>query len=131
METQIAILKRVAKAGQLSQALQSMQSQVLAQLEGRLKTASMIIEQLITEKQEERSRAKNEYKNAKWKHDNRDITAVKKGLGDMRASSKLKYVSKKKALIEIVVEIEKWQARYDPSWILIIQMSSKQIDEEL
>jgi hypothetical protein len=53
------------------------------------------------------------------------------GLGDMKTFSKMKYVSKKKALVEIVEEVEKWQARYDPSWILIMQMSSKHIDEEL
>lgn len=49
----------------------------------------------------------------------------------MRVFNKIKYVSKKKALVEIVEEIEKWQARYDPSWILIMQLSSKHIDEAL
>jgi hypothetical protein len=132
VETQIGILKRIAAAGQLSKALQSMQSQVLSQLEGKLKTASLIIEQLKKEKREEKkSKAKSNPKNANWKHDDRDITTMMKGLGDMKASSKMKYVSKKKALIEIVEEIEKWQARYDPSWILIMQMSSKHIDDEL
>ncbi|PVH75201.1 hypothetical protein DL98DRAFT_658244 [Cadophora sp. DSE1049] len=132
METQIGILKRVAAAGQLSKALQTMQSQVLSQLEGRLKTASLIIEQLIAEKrEEEKARARNDPKNAKWKHDDRDITAVIKDPGGVRVKSKLKYVSKKKALREIVEEIEKWQARYDPTWILIMQMSNKSIDDEL
>ncbi|KAG4433509.1 hypothetical protein IFR05_011018 [Cadophora sp. M221] len=132
METQIGILKRIAAAGQLSKALQTMQSQVLSQLEGKLKTASLIIEQLATEKrEEEKARAKSEPKNLKWKHDDRDITAVIKDFGGMKVNSKLKYVYKKKALVEIVQEIEKWQARYDPTWILIMQMSSKNIDEEL
>ncbi|KAL5330700.1 hypothetical protein ACEPPN_000219 [Leptodophora sp. 'Broadleaf-Isolate-01'] len=132
METQIGILKRVAAAGQLSNALQTMQSQVLSQLEGKLKTASLIIEQLMTEKrEEEKVRAKSDPKDLKRKHDDRDITAGIKEFGGMRVNSKLKYVCKKKALLEIVQEIEKWQARYDPTWILIMQMSSKNIDDEL
>lgn len=126
MENQIGIMKRVAAAGGLSQKLQDVQSQVLSQLEGKLKTASLIIEQLMSEKREDEK---------KWKHDERDIVTVMRGLGDMRASKKLKYVAKKKSLYEVVDEIEKWQARYDASWILIMQMSStlasKPIDEEL
>lgn len=126
MEAQIGILKRVAAAGGLDKKLQDMQAQVLSQLEGKLKTASLIIEQLMNEKREE-EKAKKE----KWKHDERDIKTVIKGLGDMRATTKLKYVSKKKSLYEVVEDIEKWQKRYDPTWILIMQMSIKNIDEEL
>lgn len=66
VETQIGILKRVAAAGQLSKPLQSMQSQILSQLKGKRKTASLIIEQLMTEKrEEERSKAKPSPKHAK------------------------------------------------------------------
>lgn len=93
MEAQIGILKRVAAAGGLDKKLQDMQAQVLSQLEGKLKTASLIIEQLMNEKREE-----EKVKKEKWKHDERDIKTVMKGLGDMRATTKLKYVSKKKSL---------------------------------
>jgi hypothetical protein len=124
METQIEILKRVA--GGLNKRLQDMQSQVLSQLEGKLKTASLIIEQMLSEKRED-----EKVKKGKWKHDDRDIATMMKGLGDMRASKKVKYVLKKNALYQIVDEIEKWQARYDPTWILIMQMSIGNIDEEL
>ena len=51
METQIEILKRVA--GGLNKRLQDMQSQVLSQLEGKLKTASLIIDQILNEKRED------------------------------------------------------------------------------
>jgi hypothetical protein len=61
----------------------------------------------------------------------RDIATMMKGLGDVRASKKAKYVFKKSALYQIVDEIEKWQVRYDPTWILIMQMSIGNIDEEL
>jgi hypothetical protein len=50
VKTQIEILRRIAAAGQLSKELQSMQSQVLSQLEGKLKTGSWIIEQLNPKK---------------------------------------------------------------------------------
>jgi hypothetical protein len=131
VETQIGILKRVAAAGQLSKALIMMQSKVLSQLEGKLKTASLIINQLMSEKQEDKFEVKHDPKHVKLKHDDANITKMMKGLSDMRAFTKIKYVSKKTALVEIVEEIEKWQARYDPSWILIMQMSSKHIDDEL
>lgn len=124
METQIEILKRIA--GSLDKRLQDMQSQVLSQLEGKLKTASLIIEQMLSEKREIEKTKKD-----KWKHDDRDFATAIKGLGDMRASKKAKYVIKKSALYQIVDEIEKWQARYDPTWILIMQMSIGDIDESL
>jgi serine/threonine protein kinase len=124
METQIEILKRVA--GGLNKRLQDMQSQVLSQLEGKLKTASLIIEQMLSEKRED-----EKAKKGKRKHDDRDIAAMMKGLGDMKTSKKAKYVSKRSALYQIIDEIEKWQARYDPTWILIMQMSIGNIDEEL
>lgn len=49
----------------------------------------------------------------------------------MKPLKKIKYVFKRKELYEIVQDIEKWQARYDPTWILIVQMSIGGIDEEL
>ena len=103
-----------------------MQSQVLSQLEGKLKTASLIVDQMVSEKREFEKANKPERK-----HNDRDLAAMMKGLGDMTAAKKAKYVFKKTALYQIVDEIEKWQARYDPTWILIMQMSAGDIDEEL
>lgn len=120
METQIEIMKKIAPS--LNVRLQDIQSQILSQLEGKLKTASLIIEQLMTEKRDMEKH---------WKHDDRDIVTKMKGLGDMKASKKGKYVAKKNSLIRIVDDIEKWQARYDPTWILIMQMSTGVIDTEL
>jgi len=51
MEMQIEILKKVADG--LSKRLQDMQSQILSLLEGKLKTASLTIEQLMSQKREE------------------------------------------------------------------------------
>ncbi|OBT41969.1 hypothetical protein VE00_06626 [Pseudogymnoascus sp. WSF 3629] len=124
METQIVILRRIA--GSLNKKLQDMQSQVLSQLEGKLKTASLTIEQMLSEKRDF-GKAKDDKRN----HNDWDIATVMKGLGDMRASKKVRYVIKKGALYQIVDEIEKWQARFDPTWILIMQMSVGDIDEGL
>lgn len=122
IETQIEIMKRIA--GGLNQRLQDMQSQVLSRLEGKLKTASLIIEQMLNEKREVEKAQKDKHKRDDW-----DITTLKKGLEDMRATKKLKYVLKRNTLYQIVDEIEKWQARYDPTWILIMQMSIGDIDQ--
>jgi hypothetical protein len=127
MEMQIEILKKVAQAGGLSKRLQDMQSQILSLLEGKLKTASLTIDQLMSQKKEEEQTAKQNRK-----HDDRDIAIVMKGLSDMGRSKKVKYASKKKALYDIVEDIEKWQARYDPSWILIMQMATgENINEQI
>ncbi|CZR58611.1 uncharacterized protein PAC_08503 [Phialocephala subalpina] len=120
METQIEIIKKIAPS--LNVRLQDIQSQILSQLEGKLKTASLIIEQLMTEKRDMEKI---------WRHNDRDIVTKMRGLGDMKASKKGTYVAKKNSLNRIVEDIEKWQARYDPTWILIMQMSTGTIDKEL
>ena len=120
VETQIEILKRIAPG--LNQKLRDTQAHVLSQLEGKLKTASYVVDQLLCEKREEKER---------WKHEDRDLVTRMKGLGDMKASKKAKYISKKSTLYEIVGEIERWQTRFDPTWILIMQMSIGGIDKEL
>jgi hypothetical protein len=81
---------------------------------------------MLSEKRED-----EKAKKGKRKHDDPDIATMMKGLGNMRASKKAKYVFKKSALYQIVDEIEKWQARYDPTWILVMQMAIGNIDEEL
>jgi hypothetical protein len=113
-------LKRIA--GSLNQKLRDTQAHVLSQLEGKLKTASYVVDRLLSEKKKEKE---------KWKHEDHDLMTRMKGLGDMKALKKAKHVSKKTALYQIVGEIEKWQARFDPTWILIMQMSTGSIDKEL
>ena len=123
IETQIEILKGIAH--NLNKRLQNSQALVLSQLEGKLKTASLIIDQLYREKKEARKEAATNKK----LYENWDMSKVKRGLEHMTASKKLKYVYKKTTLYQIVEEIEKWQARYDPTWILIMQMSTGITDE--
>lgn len=65
------------------------------------------------------------------KDGNQDVVTMMKSLGTMRASKKAKYIFKKSTLHQVVDDIEKWQARYDPTWILIMQVSIGNIDEEL
>jgi hypothetical protein len=81
---------------------------------------------MLSEKRED-----EKVKKGKRKHDDRDLAKIMRGLGDMRVSNKAKYVFKKSELYQIIDDIEKWQARYDPNWILIMQMSIGKIDEEL
>lgn len=111
--TQIQILKRIAPV--LNKDLRDSQAQVLSQLEGKLKSASLVIEQLKDRKRKAR------------KHDERGI----KGSDGMKMFQKAKYAIKKDHLYTILDDIEKWQTRYDPTWILIMQMSIGNIDNEL
>jgi len=84
------------------------------------------MDQLIRERKED-AKAKKQL----WKHDDQAIGTMVKGFKGMKFSQKAKYVTKKNSLVQIVGEIEKWQARYDPTWILIMQMSLGKIDKEL
>jgi hypothetical protein len=127
METQIQIMKIVAP--NLNKRLWDMQAQVLSQLEGKLKTASLTIEQLLSQKRDEDKSRK--IRKDVWKHTDADIATVVKGLTGMSRSAKAKFSLKMEALYNVLDEIEKWQARYDPGWILIMQMSIGSIDAEL
>jgi hypothetical protein len=127
METQMGILKKVAP--NLDKRLQDMQSQVLSQLEGKLKTASYVIEQF---KPEKFPRVKGmKVKHGDWNHDAGNPEALTTAFSQMKPLTKSKFSMKKEALLGIVDEIEKWQARYDPSWILIMQMAVGGIDDAL
>lgn len=123
MEFQIEILKKVA--GGLPKQLQDMQSQMLSVLEGKLKTATWNIEQLMNQRKED-----EKVPTDNWKHDNQDIATKLKSLAGMGRGKKARYVSNKKALYQIVEDIEKWQARYDPTWI-IINLAIGNIDERI
>lgn len=121
METQIEIVKRIAP--NLKKDLQDIQCRVLSQLEGKLKTASLHIEQLRGEQREVEKEIR--------KHDDHEIRRALKGIAEMKALKKAKYAVKKDTLYAILDDIEKWQARYDPTWILIMQMSIGTIDNQL
>lgn len=130
MEMQIKIMTAIA--AELDKKLQDMQSQVLSQIEGKLKTASLVIEQLSSEKKAEEKKGEA---NAEWKHDDRDLATTMKDLRGMGKTKKATYVVKKNSLIAALDEIEKWQQRYDPGWILIMKMSGipiidQQLDEQ-
>jgi hypothetical protein len=127
METQMEILKKVAP--NLDKRLQDMQSQVLSRLEGKLKTASYVIEQF---KPEKFPRVKGmKVKRVDWNHDAGNPEALTTAFSQMKPLTKSKFSMEKETLLGIVDEIEKWQARYDPSWILIMQMAVGGIDEAL
>lgn len=107
----------------LDKPLQDIQSRILSQLEGKLKTATHIIDKLLTDKKEA-ARARSEPGGGA-------IASVIKDLGKMGPSRRLRYVFEKSSLYQIVDEIEKWQARYDPTWFIIMQKPITAIDDNL
>lgn len=127
METRMEILKKVAP--RLDKGLQDMQSQVLSQLEGKLKTASYIIELFKPEKFPRIKGTK--VKQGEWDHDGGNPETSTTAFSQMKPLTKSRFSMKKETLLEIVDEIEKWQARYDTSWISIMQMAVGGIDEGL
>ena len=121
METQIRLMREIS--GSLDGPLQDMQSRILSQLEGKLKTATLIIDKLLTDKKEA-GRARLEPGDGA-------IASAIQDLRKMRASRKMRYVFQKSSLYQIVDEIEKWQARYDPTWFIIMQKPITGIDKNL
>lgn len=124
MHFQIEMVKKIA--GSLDKRLQDMQCQVLSQLEGKFKTASLKVDQLLHEKGE---RAKNSRSAPELRL--QDITVVVAGRKPLKPLQKAKYALKKNELRQAVDEIEEWQARYDPSWFLIMQRPIGDIDKGL
>jgi hypothetical protein len=121
------ILKKVAP--RLDKRLQDMQSHVLSQLEGKLKTASYVIEQFKPEKFPRIKGTK--VKQGEWDHDGGNPETSTTAFSQMKPLTKSRFSMKKETPLGIVDEIEKWPARYDPSWISIMQMAVGGIDEGL
>lgn len=96
-----------------------MQSRVLSELEGKLKTATLTLDQLI----EKKARVKED--------EDRKLVERMKGLAAMTRGRKAKYAFKKGALEGIVEDLEKWQARFDPCWMLILRMESRAVGTQL
>jgi hypothetical protein len=112
-EVQITILKRIS--GSLNARYRDVQARVLSELEGKLKTATLTMDQLI----------------AGEKDKDIDIAEMSKALRKMTPMKKVKYGFKKDALEKIIEDLENWQRRFDPSWMLIIRMTDEKIDQQL
>ena len=82
-----------------------MQCHILSELEGKLKTASLTLDQLIKSREQ--------------------------GIVLMSARKKIFFAFKKDSLQVIVEDLEKWQARFDPCWMLIMRMESRFVDDQL
>jgi len=116
-EAQIKFLKSIGTT--LDDNYLQMQSLLLSELEGQLKTATFTLDQLIRENK----RAKS--------HEESNIIDRMKGLATMTPSSKTKYAFKKNSIQAVVDDLEKWQRRFDPCWMLIMRIESRSIDNEL
>ena len=119
---QIEFLKSVAYT--LRKEYRDMQSQLLSQLEGKLKTASLTMDQLLSDRRR---------KDKLDKHGNhgQDIVARLRDFSVMSPRSKWKYSWRKESIQNIVNDLDGCQSRFDPSWMLIITMSQKLIAEKL
>lgn len=121
METQIRLMKNIS--GSLDKPLLDIQSRILSQLEGKLKTATLTIDRLMKDKKEATKTRSEPGDSA--------IASMIQDIGILKPSKKLKYVFQKSSLYQIVDDIEKWQARYDPTWFIIMRKPINVIDETL
>jgi hypothetical protein len=118
-EAQINFLKKIAKT--LDPCYCDVQSRVLSELEGKLKTATLTMDQLVMHEKEKK----------KEKEKDLDIHAVTKALEKMAPRKKVKYAFQKESLESIRDDLESWQRRFDPSWMLIMRIADSLIDEQL
>jgi hypothetical protein len=121
-EAQITFLKKISHA--LDPRYRDVQSRVLSELEGKLKTATLTMDQLITYENQEREREKQKERDP-------DFPAMVKALEKMTSKKKFKYAFKKDSLEKIFDDLETWQKRFDPSWMLIMRMADSKIDAQL
>ena len=114
---QLNFLKTIAAS--LDESYLAMQSLVLSELEGKLKKATLIMKQLSAGQE--------------WidNHDVKAVAAQLKSLQTMTSTKKSLYALKKKSLEAIIDDLEKWQTRFDPSWMLLILMENPSINVEL
>jgi hypothetical protein len=112
-KAQITILMKIADT--LDAQYRDVQTRVLSEFEGKLKTATLTMDQLI----------------AGEKDKDFDFTKMAKALGKMAPMKKVKYSFKKEVLEKIIEDLESWQRRFDPSWMLIIRMTDDKIDQQL
>ncbi|PGG98754.1 hypothetical protein AJ79_08774 [Helicocarpus griseus UAMH5409] len=122
-EAQINFLKRIA--GTLEPSYCDVQSRVLSELEGKLKTATLTMDQLIMHAKEERRREVG-----KGEKD-LDVRSMTKALQRMAPRKKLKYAFDKERLESMRDDLESWQRRFDPSWMLTMRIADSLVDEQL
>lgn len=121
-ENQINFLKKISEA--LDPAYCDVQSRVLSQLEGKLKTATLTMDQLISH---ERERNKEE----KTQKQEFDMKAMTKALEKMAPRKKARYAFQKESLEAIRDDLENWQRRFDPSWMLTMLITDSLVDKQL
>jgi hypothetical protein len=109
---QITILKRIS--GSLDARYCDVQARVLSELEGKLKTATLMMDQLI----------------AGDKDKDINLAEMAKALRKMAPMKKARYAFTKEKLEKIIEDLENWQKRFDPSWMLIIRMTDEKIDQQ-
>ncbi|KAK2760027.1 hypothetical protein FQN54_002763 [Arachnomyces sp. PD_36] len=120
-EAQIKFLRNIAN--KLEPHFRDVQARVLSELEGKLKTATLLMDQLIVQEKEERKK-----KEAGKKI---DIPALSKALETMAPRKKVKYAFEKNSLESIRDDLEAWQRRFDPSWMLTMRIADSVVDQQL
>ncbi|RFU35444.1 hypothetical protein B7463_g864, partial [Scytalidium lignicola] len=121
-EAQIIFLKKISKI--LDPGYCDVQSRVLSELKGKLKKATLTIDQLILhdkKKKEDEKEQKQEF----------DMKTMTKALEKMTPGKKFRYAIEKGSLEAIRDDLENWQRRFDPSWMLTMLITDSLVDDQL
>lgn len=128
-EAQITFLKKISS--RLDPRYCDVQSRVLSELEGKLKTATLTMDQLITHHKDLQPLSKIDKDSKGKKERDPDFPKMVEALEKMHPKKKFKYAFKKDSLEKIIDDLENWQKRFDPSWMLIMRMADEKIDVQL
>lgn len=93
-----------------------MQKLVLLELQHILKTTNVMVDRYINREDENKKL---------------DISEKIEALKKMTTAKKLPYAARKKSLETVIDDLEKWQSRYDPTWVMVIKISGPIIDDQL
>lgn len=118
-EAQINFLKKISKT--LDPCFRDVQARVLSELEGKLKTATLTMDQLIVHEKEGK----------RGKEEDIDFRALTKALGTIAPRKKVNYAFKKESMESIRDDLESWQRRFDPSWMLTMRIADSLVDQQL
>lgn len=105
LETQLKFLRRISEQGRLNDELAQCHFTLLQKLHGTLLQA---VSQVEVSASSTESASNKFFKFGRWKH-----------------------AMLKKSLDALMVELEAWQSRFDPSWYLIILISDSMLDPVL
>lgn len=117
-DAQLNFLKKISNT--LEPYFRDVQARVLSELEEKLKAAVLAMDHILVLEKE----------GSRRQHGELDVRGLSKALGTLPSRKKVKFAFMKKSLKRIRDDLEIWQRRFDPSWMLTMRVADSLIDQQ-